>query len=112
MTPTNSFNDLATRDIEIERNGVTKTFRVRELNGEEGSKIFNTTKPNGKRDPEKARKLDSRLIAATVSEVTADGLRPVSFDEAANMALRLRRELIIAAMDINGLNDEDEDEKN
>jgi hypothetical protein len=103
------FDDLETRDLEIERNGQVKKFRVYELRADEARKILNTTKPNGKKDPEKAKAVDARLCAAAVKEVRDDGsTRDITFDEASSMGTSLRMKLVKAAMDINGFLDDDE----
>lgn len=107
-----AFSDLQTTDITIERNGITKTFRVRELKGDEASRTLNATKSNGKRDPEKAKTIDARLVATAVTEVVGETERPITFEEAQAMGLALRRRLVKEALDINGLGDDEDDEKN
>lgn len=107
------FDDLQTVDVEVERGGKTRTFTVRELNGAEAAKVFNTAKPNGKRDPIKARQVDSRLIAHSVTEKLEGGeSRAFTFDQAEAMGMSLRRQLLKASLEVNGLNDDDDAEKN
>jgi hypothetical protein len=108
----NSFDDLQRADVTIERNGIEKKFRVRELNGEEASKVLNTTNSKGKRDAEKARTLDARLISTSVVEITDSGERQITFNEAQGMGLALRRQLVRKALELNGLDDDGDDEKN
>lgn len=111
---TQNFDDMQTADVTVERNGVERTYRIRELHGDEAAKIFNTKKANGKPDPEKQKQVDSRMIAASVVVlVPGEESRKVSFDEAQAMGMSLRRKLIKKSLELNGLDDGDEaDEKN
>lgn len=107
------FDDLQTVDVEVERGGKTRIFTVRELSGAEASHVFNTSKANGKRDPMKARKVDSFLIEKSVTEKLESGeVRNFTFDQAQAMGMALRRALLKAALEVNGLNDDDDAEKN
>lgn len=108
-----NFDDMQTEDVTVERNGIERTYRVRELHGDEAAKIFHTKKPNGKTDPDKARQVDSRMIAASVTEIRAgEEPRKISFDEAQGMGMSLRRRLTKLSLKLNGLDDDEEDEKN
>lgn len=111
-----NFTDLQTTDLTITRGNTEKTFRVSELSKLDSQAAFDISKLNGKRDPEKVRKLDSRLIAKAVKEVvTVDGqatLRDIPFAEAEKYPLSLSRQLVSAVLDINGIGGEDADEKN
>jgi hypothetical protein len=110
---TKGFEDLQTVEVEIERNGATRVFVVRELNGAEASKVFNSSKPNGKRDPIKAKTVDSRLIAHSVVEKLEDGsTRAFTFEQAEAMGMSMRRQILRAALEVNGLGDDEDDEKN
>lgn len=111
-----NFTDLQTTDLTITRGNKEKTYRVSELSKLDSQKAFDISKPNGKRDPEKTRKLDSRLIEKAVKEVvTVDeqvSLREITFAEAEKYPLSLSRQLVSAILDINGIGGEDADEKN
>lgn len=97
-----------TADITITRNGKDVTYRVRELSGDEAERLFNTTGANGKPDPNKTKGLDARIIATAVVELGASGVEaPLQLDAVKNFGIKLRKELMAAVMDINGLNPDD-----
>lgn len=113
MIDNTNYEALQSEDIDIERAGKIKKYRIREMSKLESQSAFNITKANGKRDHDKAKKLDSKLIAIAVKEVLKDGsLRDITFEEAETYALPLSRKLLTAVLDINGIGNEDADEKN
>lgn len=108
----NDFYALETQDVEIERNGVTLTFRVRELRGNEATRVLDILKPNGKRDVQKLKTLDARLIAASAVQIMEDGTeRKITKEDADQFGTKLRRAITTVALSLNGIGD-DADEKN
>lgn len=87
------------------RNGQTKTFRVRELSGDEAEKLFDIRDKQGKTDPAKVKGLDSRIIATSVVEFDGVNEVPITLEQAGKLPAKFRRELVKIAMDINGLSE-------
>lgn len=103
-----SNNDFYAPEFEervFTRNGVSKTFRVRELSGDEAEKLFDIRDKQGKTDANKVKGLDSRIIATSVVEFDGVSEVPITLDQAGKLPAKFRRELVKIAMDINGLND-------
>lgn len=85
------------------RHGVTKTFRVRELSGDEAENLFDIRDRAGKTDPAKIKGLDSRIIATSVVEFDGTNENAITLQQAGALPAKFRRELVKIAMDINGL---------
>jgi hypothetical protein len=91
----------------FERNGTSKTFRMRELSGDEAEKLFDIKGRDGKIDPAKLKGIDSRIIATSVVEFDpGTGTEtPISVEQAGKLPAKFRRELVKIAMDVNGLSE-------
>lgn len=100
-----SFYDPEFEEKTFERNGKSKTFRVRELSGDESEKLFDVRGRDGKTDPAKLKGLDSRVIVTSVVEYDkdTDTETPINPEQAGKLPAKFRRELVKIAMDINGL---------
>lgn len=101
-----SFYDPEFQEQTFTRNGKSKTFRVRELIGDEAEKLFDVRGRDGKTDQAKLKGMDSRIIATSVVEYDkgTDTETPITLEQAGKLTAKLRRELVKIAMDINGLN--------
>lgn len=106
MSDNDNFFDPEYIDRDFSRNSKTKTFRVRELTGEEADKLFDIRDRSGKgNDPAKLKGLDSRLIATAVTEVTEAGPVSISAEQAGKLPAKLRKELTQLVMEVNGMSE-------
>jgi hypothetical protein len=113
MSEDKDFDALQTAEVTIERNGKSRTYLVTEFTKLDAQQAFNINKDNGKRDPVKARQVDSRLIARAVQVMDGNGgLTPITFAQAEVLPQSVSRKLVAAVLEINGIGGEDEDEKN
>ena len=87
------------------RHGQTKTFRVRELSGDEAERLFDIRDKQGKTDQNKLKGLDSRIIATSVVEFDGVNDVPITLEQAGKLPAKFRRELVKIAMEINGLDE-------
>lgn len=97
------FYALATEQVDITLRGKTRTFTVKELSEEDASRVFDIQDRKGQRDPEKAKNVRAKIIAACVS----DQYGQIDFDTAKKMSNQLANKLQSAALDVNGFGDPD-----
>lgn len=101
------------RDLTLERNGLKRTFRVRELSGLQADAVFDIRRPDGKADNAKMKTLDGRIISSAITVLNEDSETRISEKQAAAYPTKLRRELVKVALEVSGVNDQaDADEKN
>lgn len=105
MNDNNDFFAPETIDKAFTRNGNTKTFRIRELTGEEAESLFDINGRDGKIDPAKSKGLNARIVACAVSEVTDAGPQAITADTAKRLPAKLLRDLVQAFMDLNNLSE-------
>ena len=102
-----SFYDPEYVEKTFERNGKSKTFRIRELSGDEATKLFDINGANGKTDPNKIKGLDSRIVVTSVVEFDEKTKQetPITMEQAGKLPAKFRRELVKIAMEVNGLSE-------
>lgn len=107
------FYDPEFAERTFERNGKSKTFRVRELSGDEAEKLFDVLGKDGKTDPAKLKGLDKRIIATSVVEYDPDTetTTPLTLEQAGKLPAKFRKELVKVAMEVNGLDEKSADAK-
>lgn len=94
-----------TVDKVFTRKGNSKTFRVRELTGEEAESLFDINGKDGKIDPVKSKGLNARIVALAVSEVADSGPVAINVDQAKRLPAKLLRDLVQSFMDLNNLSE-------